>query len=403
MQYTGRQERNILTGKKLPVYVIHGEYEFLQKEMADKILRFLMTEDEMETGLQRIDGGVDRAMDTVVNSSCAPSLFGGAQTLYVTNASSMTLKKNPDAAGKKKVELKDKYLNYYAFEKFVEAIESPEEETYMIFLCDETLKRPGAKTGVSRSEKILERCYTALDNAGAIVEFPRMYDNDLLMWIKGRAAMLGIDWTQELAEMFMDKAGKDVRHISNELEKLSIYFEGGKVDKENMRRLLTSSEDFFVNMLIDMMLEGRARAALVTMEMSFKSGTAGHQVVAMVAARIRQLWQVRYLMDRGYFSRIPRSYSGEAKNAISRAQGAVKPEDVRALAANESDSVVKKAPFAVFQLMKFAGNYTLEEIEAALRRTAEVDHKLKAIIRPKTGTDATMLDFMVTDIAAKTL
>lgn len=404
MQYTGSQERKILTSAKQPVYVVHGEYEFLQKELAGKILRYLLPEDEMDTGLQRIDGGIDHAMDKVVNATCAPSLFGGTQVVFVSDAGGMILKKNPDASGKKKPELKDKYVNYYVYEKLLEAIESPNDDTYMIFLCNETVKRPGGKTGVSRSEKALDRCYTALDKAGAIIEFPRMYDNDLLMWIKGRANMLGIEWSQETAEMFMEKAGKDVRHIVNELEKISIYFQDGeKVDQENMRKLITSSEDFFVNMLIDLMLEGRVRAALVTMEMSFKSGTTGHQIVAMVSARLRQLWQARYLLDKGYFSRVPKAYGGEAKNAVSRAQSEVKPQHVAALSASAADSIVRKAPFAVFQLLKFASNYTLDEIEASLRRMAEVDHKLKAVFRPKTGTDDTMLQLMVADISSGTI
>lgn len=400
MHISQNQERKILTAQKLPVYVVFGEYEFLQKELAGKIVRYLLPEDEMDTGFQRIDGSASRAMEMVVNAAGSPSLFGGTQVVFVTDAQELKLAKADEPSGKKKPAAGDKYANYGVYENLVETIKTLKEDTHVVFVCGEPIKKPAGKTGVSRSETVLERCFSTIDEVGAAIEFPRMYDNDLLTWVKGRAMALGIVWSADLAEMFLEKSGKDVRHIVNELEKLSVYFADGPVTEEEMRKLITSSEDFFVNMLIDYMLEGRIRAALVTLERAFKSGTNENQVISMVAARLRQMWQARYLLDRGYFARVPKEYGGAAKDSIAKTLAAVKAEDQMAIAADPKDSLIKKAPFPVFQVLKYARNYSLENIESALRRTGDAEHRLKAIVRPKVGTDSIMLKALTIDIAA---
>ena len=64
-----REQARIFGSLKKPVYVCHGQYEFLQKELAKKIIDFLMPRDDQQIGLLRIDGSGSEAIYDMINAS----------------------------------------------------------------------------------------------------------------------------------------------------------------------------------------------------------------------------------------------------------------------------------------------------------------------------------------------
>lgn len=394
------QEEKIFRSAGKPFYVCHGEYEFLQKEMAEKIVNHLLPRGERDFGLQKFDGSEESALAGVINAAAAPSLFSPKQVLLIDNAQDFTLKKNEATEGKSNIPPEEKYENYGLYGHFVRMLERPRSEVHLVMICHDELKAPAGKTGVSRSEKMLVRNYSLLDKNGVLIHFPRMYDRDLAAWIADRARRVGLRLAAEQSEELLEWAGKDVRHLANEIEKMAVFAGDEKqLSMEDMRRLVTSSEDVFVNLLIDYMLAGRGKAALRMLDRSFKGGDNPVFIINTIASRLRSLWQARYLIEKGYFRRLPEEYGFAAKGKISEAVREVAEADRSVLSAEKKSSILGKTEFAIYHLLKPARRFTLPRIETAISAALDVDRRLKGIARPKHGSDEIMIQNYIVDIA----
>jgi len=397
IRYT--DEAKIFKSTTKTVYVLHGEYEFLQKELAKKILAFLMTEEEMETGLVHLDGNDDGAIDSLIDAALSPSLFAPKQVIFVNNAEKFQLKKAAGTEGKKLSE-EQKYTNHEQYSQLLRIIKETKSGVHIVMICGEDLKKPAGKTGKSRSEKMLQRCYEDLDKHGALVHFPRMYDEDFTAWIQDRARRYGLRLSYEEAAELLDLAGSDVRHLANEIEKLSTYVgNGNRLEEGVFYKLVTSSEDIFVNQLVNYIMDGRAKAALRALKKSIEGGDNPVFIATVIGSRLRMLWQARYLLDKGYFPNLPDEYKFGGKAVVPAGMARVTDADRSVLTAEKSSSILSKTAFAVFHVLKPARRYTIEKIELALTALADVEKRLKGIERPKHGNDEIMIQNYIVDVA----
>ena len=394
-------EAKIFKSVKKTVYVCHGENEFLHKELAKKIVDFLMPAEEQETGLLRFDGNEEGALDRVMEAAMSPSLFAPRQVIYVDNAQSFTLKKIETEDGEtRKLTDEEKYSNHAQYERFLRIIRQSKSGVHLVLICNADLKRPSGKTSKSRSERMLQRCYAELDKYGALVHFPRMYDEDLVEWIQDRARRLGVRMKSDEAEQFLEWAGKDVRHLASEIEKLAVYSDyNGGFGSAELRRLVTSSEDMYVFQLVEYMLEGRAKAALRALKRSLEGGADPVYIAVIISNRFRLLWQARYLLDRGYFPNLPEDYKYGGKAVVPPGMARVTDADRSVLTAEKGSSILSKTPFAVYHILKPARRYSRGRIEAAMAGLMDVERRLKGIARPKHGTDEIMVQNFIVDVA----
>jgi DNA polymerase III subunit delta len=400
MELHFEQEEKIFKSVKKPIYVCHGEYEFLQKELARKIVDFLLPADEKDVGLQRFDGVDADALAGVINAASAPSLFAATQVLFIDNAQSFALKKKEEAEGKKGLADEKKYENHKLYEHFARLIEKPVAGVHLVMICRDELRAPAEKTSAGRSEKMLQRLYNSISKSGMLIKFPAMYDEGLAAWIIDRGRRRGLFLTDEQAESLLEWAGKDVRHLANEIEKMSVYVgDNRQLTMKEMRRLATSGEDVFVNHLADYMLKGKGKSALFMMDRSIEGGSHPVKIVAVLASRLRSLWQARYLLDRGYFKRLPKEYK-YGKSMVIEETRRVSDADRSVLTSDKKSSILSKTPYAIYQLLVPARRLTLKQIEWALEYAMDVDRRLKGIKKPKHGSDEIMIQNYIVDVVA---
>ncbi|HOO56299.1 MAG TPA: DNA polymerase III subunit delta [bacterium] len=390
-------EAKIYKSAKKPVYVLHGGYEFLQKEMAEKIINYLMPKEEQQTGLVRIDAAGDESIYEVINTANAPSLFSTDQVILVDNADLFTLVRREENKGKKNLSESEKYKNFKLFENFVGIATNPPKGIHLVFIYNSDLKKVTGRTA-SRSEKMIQKAYKEFEKNGVMISFPRMFDDDLVGWLMVRARKNGIQFTSEQAEMIRELGGADVRHLANEVEKLAA-FSGDKsqLTSKEIKRLVSSCEDIYVFHAIDYMLKGEGRKALSMIQRAMDSGAAPVYIINVISGRLRQIWQARYLIDKGYF----RNVSGLKydKFAVINGIASVSDGDKSVLSIDKKNSIMSKTPFAVYHLLVPAKNLTLDEIEEALRISLDIDRRLKGIEKPRHGTDEIMIEKYIVDVS----
>jgi len=394
------EEEKIFRTLKRPFYICHGEYEFLQKELAVKIASFLLPDDEKDSGFTMIDGSESNAMAAIYAAASERSLFSSTQIIVVDNAQAIELVRNPESVGKTKVPETERYSNWSDFARLVRIAENPDSGTHIIFIFGDELKTTASKSGKSRSEKAIQRLFPTLEEKSLVIHFRRMYDEDMSDWIMKRALRTGLRLNVEQCDMLLELAGKDVRHLSNEIEKIATFArESSRVETRDLRRIVTSSEDIYVNYMIDYMLDGRGKPALVMLERSFDGGAHPVFILTVVVSRLRALWQAKYLLDKGCFPKLPNEYKFGGKKILPENIARISDADRSVLTADARTSILSRTPFGLFQILKHAARFSLEQIEESLRYAASVDRRLKGISRPKHGTDEIMIQNFIVDLA----
>lgn len=378
----------------LPFYVVHGEYEFLNKEFAAALGRAFVPDDaERDSLTQRFDWSEgEKALDDWAQAAGTPSLFGGDQLLIVDNAHEPALRRKPNPA--KNAKDGDKFSNFGPYQRFERVLAEPLDGMRTIFLCHEPLRKTTSLKG-HRSDKFIQRTYPILAEKGAVIEFPHMYDNHIAQWLGARVRANELLINNETAEFMLAWAGQDLRHLANEVDKLAAYLgPGAVVTDNNIRELVTSCEDQFVYQLFDAIMEQRGGDALHLLEMSLKGSGSPLQIVASFGGLMRDMWHVRSLMDRGHLRGMPRMYN---KMAVAEEAAAV-PREVRESLSSLGVLLLDSSPFRLFQSVRRARLLPLKTIEAVTRRLSDIDCQLKGIRRPKKGEDEVLLQQLVSDL-----
>ncbi|HOC90876.1 MAG TPA: DNA polymerase III subunit delta [bacterium] len=400
MDIGSENESKIFKTVAKPVYVCHGEYEFLQKELADKIVKYLLKPDEIDVSLVKINASEPNALETLLSEAGSRSLFSDNRVIYVDNAENLKLLKSDRAEEGKKLPPEEKYTNWKQFEAFSAMMRKPPESARMIFVCGEELRKPSGKGGAMRTEKIMQRVYEDVAKTGVIVRFARMYDEAYTEWIVNRARREGLRLTIDQADRLLDMAGKDVRHLANEVEKLAVRAgDSRQISDDDMRMIVTSSDDIYLYLMIDNMMSGKGRSALVLLDRSMEAGGAPAQIIGFLASRFRQLWQARYLLDKGYFSYLPKEFKFGGKKTVGEGMAAVTQADRSTLCSDPKSSILGKTEFAAYNMLIPARRMTLRQIEGAMTRIVDIERRMKGIDRPKLGSDVMMIQNLIVDIS----
>lgn len=378
-----------------PFYVCHGEYEFLNKEFASDLVKLLWPDDAARAGaMQKFDWAEgDGAVDAWAEAASAMSLFDEGKLLIVDNAHVPALKRVPNPPAKAKNP--DKFSNWSAYRRFERAVEEPLEGVVTILLCHEPLKAVKTLTG-RRSDKFVQRLYPHFSDKGAVVAFEKLWENQMAGWINSRLMARGLRMAGDTAEFFLAWAGSDLRHLANEIEKLAVFLgEGELVTEDHVRTLVTSSDDQFVYQIFDSIMDGRGDEALRMLDMALEGNTQPLMIVASFGGALRDAWQARYLMDRGYFKRMPARYN--KAQVISECARVGQSE--RAVLARDGKCLPERTPFVVHHAVRRARLMPLKTIEAVMRRLLDIDCQLKGISRPKKGTDLILLQQFISDLS----
>lgn len=375
-------------------YLCHGDYEFLSKEMCAAILERLEPDETARAGIvQRFDWlEGDAAVEAWIAAAGTPSLFGDNQILIVDNAHAAELRARPNPPDKAKDA--DKYTNWRLYHRFERVAAEPLAGTHTIFLYHEPLRSVKTK---SKSEKFLQRAYALINGHGVIIEFKKLWDNNIVDWLVRRAQSRTLRLSQETAEFFMQWAGSDLRHLASEIDKLASFLPDGSVVSEQIvRDIVTSSESQFVYQMFDAVMAGNGGEALRLLDMSLRGTADPVYIAASFAGVMRDLWQARFLLDRGCFKKMPGVYRREATIAEINAVGQSHKD---AMGVDKGASLLTRSPYNVYHSVRRARLLKQQSIERVMLRVMDIDCKLKGIRRPAPGQQEILLQTLIADLA----
>ena len=163
---------------------------------------------------------------------------------------------------------------------------NPSPTSVVLLIADEL-------NGVRKMSKLLK------DNATA-VEFKPLADDELLKWASDEFKKLGTEIDVSTLNQFIARVGPDVRHLTNEINKLATAALPGRViTRDLVAQLVPNTREISNFDFTDHLIAGRGAQALTALRKTLDDGAEPLALLGSIAYNYRRLLTAKEMMSRG--------------------------------------------------------------------------------------------------------
>ena len=234
------------------LYLLKGDEPFIMGELADRIAVSLVKEDLKSFNLVRAYGSeVD--LDS-----------------FLTVASSY-----PFLSDRRVLILKELERLRGGWKKLIDYCLHPLPSTVIILMCN-THDEQGRRIRVTKDMRALE---SAINDTGRIIKFQKLSPGELTHWIRIKAKRMGMDLDEEVAASLASSVGGNLFEIQNELDKMSLLFEGRKLTVDDLASVIGSYRLNAIWDLIGSIRPGNEKFILWTLHRIINTGAERPTVI----------------------------------------------------------------------------------------------------------------------------
>lgn len=316
------------SGDAHPVWVFHGEEEFLRSELLVKAPDLFVPDAATRSFNCDVLYGAETSMEQVITMARSYPMMAERRLVIVREAERILRAKPAGASGTSKGRKKqndDPLLSYLL---------QPNPSCVLIFDLD--------KFGARNQSPFRE-----LNEKAQVVEFSIMKEGEAAEWIRARAKALGTSLASDAARLMTAYLGTSLRTLANELEKLIIYSgERKEISVKDVEQVVGASRENNVFELTKAIGAGnKPLATEITLRMLDQGKDQRQFLFVMLNRFIEQLIIAREL-----------SAKGENERAIAEAL------ELRGGAAYFAKEIIQQAR-----------RYTREKLDAALHALVEAE------------------------------
>jgi DNA polymerase III subunit delta len=311
----------IKKGRLSPLYLLYGTESFLLTETYELLLRTALAEEEREWNASVYDCEETPVQTALEDAETFP-FFGEKRVILIKNPYFFTAEKE------KEVEHDLKKLESY--------ILSPSSFSIVIFA--------GPYEKLDERKKITK---LIKEHAEVLVAAP-LAEKELRAWIAERVKQDNVTIEENAIDTLLKLAGTNLTTLANELDKLALFVgSGGTIQQETVEMLVSRTLEQNVFVLVEKVTKRQIAEALQVFYDLLENNEEPLKILALLASQFRLLYQVKWLMSRGY---------GQQQIA----------------------SILKVHPFRVKLAMGQAALFSEQELAAAVRQIAEADYEMKS-------------------------
>ncbi len=251
-----------------PLLFFYGEETFLLEQALARLRDALLPTDVRDFNLSLFRGR-EAAADVVLDTARTFPVFHSHRLVLLREVQELP------------ASTLDAFLPYLA---------SPSPETVLLLVADKIDSR--------------RKFFQEFKKHGELVEFKRLYDNQIPAFVQERCRAEGRSFTEEALALFCRRTGNGLQEIAGELEKLTTYLgERTLIDVADVSAVVTASRTESVFDLTNALGRRDPSAALRLLARLLEEGTVPLVLLTMVARHFRQLWQARECLDQQVPSR----------------------------------------------------------------------------------------------------
>jgi DNA polymerase III subunit delta len=255
--------RSIEKGDIRPLYYLYGEESFLVDKCVKQLLSRLVSADLRDFNLNVYYG----------NECTGEEIVAAAQTLPMFAEWRVVQVKNSDK------------LSAAALEVLAIYVQDPAPATCLIF----------------QGEKIDQRkkFFLEMKKRGELIEFKRLYENQLAPFIKAEGAEQGKRFQPAAAEMLICLSGNNLQELVSQIEKIAMYTgERDVIELDDVKAVVSDTKVDSVFELANSLGEKNLDKALRNLHTLLYDGEAPLLILSMLTRHFRQLWKVRELVGK---------------------------------------------------------------------------------------------------------
>ncbi len=256
-----RDLQNLIQAGPLPgLILLHGQEPYFIEEGVRAVLEATVLPENRDFNLSRFQGREFKAMEVVEQ----------ARTFPVFAERRLVLIKNIHEASTDQL---DGLLAY---------VEDSVPETVLLLTAEKIDAR--------------RKLFQILKKTGTVIEFKKIYDNQLPSFVRELASSLKITLTGGGLKLFCKRVGTNLVEVRGELEKLAGYLgERDLADENDVAAIVSDTRIESIFDLTDVLGQGDRATTLVLLDRLLAEGQAPLMVLSMMTRHFRQMWKIREL------------------------------------------------------------------------------------------------------------
>ncbi|MBW2614605.1 MAG: DNA polymerase III subunit delta [Deltaproteobacteria bacterium] len=311
-------------GQLSPFYLFYGESEFQLEKVLDRVRETFIPEDVRDFNLQIFYGH----KGNIAGQSGPGDIIDAARSLPFMAQNRLIIVRRIEEFPASELEI---FLSY---------LERAAESTCLIFISS----KPDFRT----------KFYKKIRDLKKAVNFRKLYDNEVVPWIKKTAKDMGLKIDTRACEYLREIVGIRMRDLHTELEKLYLRYGDTTVGIEEVRELAIYSRIYTIFELMDAISSRQgAKSLSVLNKFIEEEGRDGiFRAVGMLNRQILLLWQTRSIINKG----------GRTSDVLHK---------------------LRLRDFQVNKLVPQSKEWTTDELEKAIHFLYEADGLLKSGSEPQ--------------------
>ncbi len=260
---SGELKQAVKAGKIPQLLLLYGDEPYFVEESVKLVCDAAVAAENRDFNLNHFQG-----RDLKISE-----LIEQVQTFPVFAPRRLILLKNVEEASADDLELLIPYL------------EDPVPETILLIT--------GGKIDTRR------KFFKKFKQCGEVLEFKRVYDNQLPALVRDLARDLGVTFTGAALQLFCKRVGTNLIETRGELDKLISYLGGRSlIEEKDVSAIVSDTRVESIFDLTDALGEGKWSESLRLLNRLLDEGQAPLMVLAMLTRHFRQLWKARELTAR---------------------------------------------------------------------------------------------------------
>ncbi|MCD5390725.1 DNA polymerase III subunit delta [candidate division NPL-UPA2 bacterium] len=247
-----------------PIYLFFGEEDFLKEEALKKLMAYLLRPETADLNYQLFYGREVKGGEISEAASTLP--FGSEKRLVVVKE-----------ADRLPASHKEEIIRY---------AQAPCSSTCLVLIASKVDRRG--------------RFYSSLTKSGKEVSFKLIYEKDFINWIIFRGRERGKRITPRAAFELVERVGKSLRELDNQLSKLLIYAGDKKeISAEEVRALVGESKEVKTYHLTEAIGEKHRGKALKILSKLLEEERKAPELIGLITYQMRKMARVNARIDRG--------------------------------------------------------------------------------------------------------
>ncbi|QDR80962.1 DNA polymerase III subunit delta [Sporomusa termitida] len=276
----------IKQNKIAPVYLIYGEETYYARQVEQALINRVVAPEDRDMNLIVFES--DPPAAELVNTIETIPFMGAKNLIIVRNTALFSAgRKNSSDDGQEKADA--------ATERLLSVFNNMPDYSYLLFIT------------ADRADK-RRKLYKALEKNGVVLEVAPIKGRDLRGWLNERLGELQVTMTPDAQEHLLAAVSLmpqiSLDFINNELEKITLYTAGRTpVTRQDLREILSAVPEVSIFAMIEALSQRQTLQAIALLREQLAAGEHPVRILALLVRQIRQLWQVKDLLNNGYAGR----------------------------------------------------------------------------------------------------